>query len=98
MKSLIAIAALAFLASPAWAHDQDGNPDLSQSITNVHASHFPHIDGDEHGPERGEGDQYGSILLDLQAGERHVPHMPGDNHAPERGEGDNYGSILNDLG
>lgn len=73
MKSIIAIAALAFLASPAWADHLNDNPDLGQSILNVHASHFPHVDGDEHGPARGEGDQYGSIMLDLQAGERHVP-------------------------
>ncbi len=98
MKTLITFAALALLASPVWAHDLDNNPDLSQSITNVHAPHFPHIKGDSHGPERGEGDLYGSILLDVQAGERHVPHTPGDSHEPEKGDGDTYGSVLNDLG
>ena len=96
MKSTIASLALAFLVAPAWAYHQDGNPDMEQSILNVHEMHFPHVDGDSHGPERGAGDFYGSILLDVYAGESHVPHRSGDNHAPEKGSGDTYGSVLND--
>ncbi len=96
MKTLIAFTALTLLAAPVLAHDLDGT-DMELSITNVHADHFPHADGDRHGPERSGGDLYGSILLDLAAGESHVPHTPGDSHEPERGDGDTYGSILNDV-
>ncbi|MFO7696456.1 MAG: hypothetical protein R6X16_04785 [Anaerolineae bacterium] len=96
MKFAIAFTTLALLVAPAWAHDQSGNPDLKQGITNVHDSHFPHVAGDSHEPERGSGDLYGSLLLDLQAGETHVPHKAGDSHAPEKGSGDTYGSVLKD--
>ncbi|MDP1645366.1 MAG: hypothetical protein Q8L71_07665 [Thiobacillus sp.] len=95
MKSAIAFITLALLAAPAWAYHQDSDPDLKQSITNVHENHFPHIAGDSHDPERGDGDMYGSILLDIQAGERHVPHKSGDNHSSEEGSGDFYRSVLN---
>lgn len=95
MKSAIAFTTLALLVAPAWAYHQDSDPDLKQSITNVHSSHFPHVDGDRHDAARGGGDMFGSILLDIQAGERHVPHKPGDSHAPEKGNGDTYGSVLN---
>ena len=64
MKTAIAFTTLALLASPAWASHQDNNPDLKQGITNVHESHFPHVAGDSHEPERGRGDSYGSVLLD----------------------------------
>ena len=96
MKSAIASITLALLVTPAWAYHQNSNPDLRQSITNVHESHFPHADGDSHEPERGTGDIYGSLLLDLKAGETHVPHKAGDSHAPEKGSGNTYGSVLND--
>lgn len=96
MKTAIAFTTLALLVAPAWASNQDSNPDLKQGITNVHGSHFPHAAGDSHEPERGTGDIYGSVLLDLQAGETHVPHKAGDSHAPEKGSGDTYGSVLND--
>lgn len=96
MKAAIALATLALLATPVWAHHQDSNPDLKQSITNVHARHFPHTLGDSHKAERGEGDNYGSVLLDVQAGDSHVPHQAGDRHPPEKGKGDTYGSVLND--
>jgi hypothetical protein len=95
MKSVIAFTTLALLAAPAWAYHLDNNPDLKQGISNVHDSHFPHVAGDRHEPARGSGDSYGSILLDLQAGERHVPHTPGDSHAASNGIGDSYGSVLN---
>jgi hypothetical protein len=91
----IALTTLALLAAPAWAYHQDSVPDLKQSITNVHDSHFPHVDGDRHDPARGGDDTYGSVLFDIQAGERHVPHTPGDSHAPNKGSGDTYGSVLN---
>lgn len=97
MKTVIAFTTLTLLVAPAWASHQNNNPDLSQSITNVHASHFPHVEGDSHGPEKGEGSLYGAIVLDLQAGERHVPHGPGDSHEPEKGEGDTYGSAINAM-
>lgn len=64
MKSAIAFITLALLVAPALADDKSGNPDLKQGITNVHGSHFPHVAGDSHEPERGSGDSYGSILLD----------------------------------
>lgn len=95
MKTAIAFTTLALLVAPAWASHQDVDPDLKQSITNVHESHFPHVAGDSHDAARGDGDMYGSILLDVQAGERHVPHKPGDSHASEKGNGDAYGSVLN---
>lgn len=91
---VLAIASLSLAAPQAWAHHQDGDPDLAQSITNVHESHFPHSAGDNHEPERGGGDTYGALLLDIQAGESHVPHRSGDSHAPEKGSGDTYGSAL----
>ena len=96
MKSAIASITLALLVTPAWATHQNSTPDLQQSITNVHDSHFPHVAGDSHEPERGSGDLYGSLLLDLQAGETHVPHKAGDSHVPEKGSGNTYGSVLND--
>lgn len=94
MKTTIVFTTLALLAAPVWAAHQDSNPDLKQSITNKHTNHFPHVAGDSHQPERGKGEAYGSIFLDIQAGEQHVPHKPGDAHAPEKGVGDAYGSVL----
>lgn len=93
MKIAIAFTTLAMMAVPVWASDQDNNPDQKQGISNVHDTHFPHVAGDSHEPERGSGDGYGSIMLDINANERHVPHKPGDHHAPEKGSGDDYGQI-----
>ena len=74
MKTAIAFTALALLVTPVWAYHQDSNPDLKQSITNVHENHFPlfdiqageqhvpHKPGDTHVPEKGNGDTYGSVL------------------------------------
>ena len=93
MKTQIALTTLALLASPAWAMHWDSTPDMAQSILNTHAAHVPHVAGDSHGAERGRGDYYGSILLDVGK-EAHVPHRPGDSHAPEKGKGDSYGSVL----
>ena len=45
MKTAIAFTALALLVTPVWAYHQDSNPDLKQSITNVHENHFPHVAG-----------------------------------------------------
>ncbi|GEM_PF-1619126 len=95
MKTTLALAALALLASPAWAKHFDGDPKLESSILNVHADHWPHRAGDSHEPGRGSGERYGSILLYLDAD--HVPHAAGDSHAPEKGSGDTYGSVLEDL-
>lgn len=78
MKTAIAFTTLALLVAPAWAYHQDNNPDLKQSITNVHENHFPHVTGDSHEPERGSGDNYGSVLLDDQPS-GHVPHKQGDD-------------------
>lgn len=77
MKIAIAFTTLALLVAPAWASDQDSNPDLKLGITNVHGSHFPHVSGDSHEPERGSGESYGSVLLDDQP-TGHVPHKQGD--------------------
>lgn len=89
------ILALLVLAAPTWAHDMSDNPDMQQSILNVHDSHFPHQPGDSHEPEKGTGDSYGTVLLDAGS---HTPHQPGDTHAPEKGHGDTYGSVLHDVG
>lgn len=78
MKSAIAFTTLALLVAPAWADDKSGNPDLKQGITNVHDTHFPHVAGDSHEPEKGSGDSYGSVLLDDQPS-GHVPHKKGGN-------------------
>lgn len=94
MKHLIALTALVLIATPAFAHDMDKNPDVKQGILNVHDSHFPHKPGDSHTPASGSGDTYGSVLQDKGS---HVPHTPGDSHAPEKGKGDAYGSVLNDV-
>ncbi len=97
MKTSIALTALALLASPVWAAHFDANPEMAQSILNVHSAPFPHQPGDTHEPERGSGDTYGSILLDLH--ESHTPHpRTSHSHAPEKGKGDTYGSILLDIG
>lgn len=66
MKTLIAMITLSLLAAPALARHQDDDPEQQQSITNIHADHFPHTPGDNHDPERGEGEEYGSILLDVE--------------------------------
>lgn len=96
MKKLASLAILAFAATSAFANNWDDNPDMQQSILNDHASGFV---GTGYAPgqlERGTGDTYGWIVLDVQAGESHVPHMDGDSHGPEKGFGNAYGSILND--
>jgi len=61
MKTLIAMITLSLLAAPALARHQDDDPEQQQSITNIHADHFPHTPGDNHDPE-----EYGSILLDVE--------------------------------
>ena len=94
MKTSIALTTLALLATPAWANHFNSNPDMEQSILNVHAAPFPHQSGATHEPERGSGDTYGSILLDVNK-ESHTPHpRVSHSHAPEQGKGDLYGSIL----
>ncbi|PIP01567.1 MAG: hypothetical protein COW48_09755 [Hydrogenophilales bacterium CG17_big_fil_post_rev_8_21_14_2_50_63_12] len=94
MKNTIALATLALLVSPAWAHDLDANPDLKQSILNVHVYVYPNKPGDSTAPAKGVGDAYGSVLLDKGS---HTPHKPGDTHEPEKGTGDTYGSVLKDV-
>jgi hypothetical protein len=78
MKTAIAFTTLALLVAPAWASDQNSNPDLKLGITNVHDTHFPHVSGDSHEPERGSGDSYGSVLLDDEPS-GHAPHKRGDD-------------------
>lgn len=94
MKVFIPFAVLAFAATSALANHSDGNPELQQSILNVHDSHFPHKAGDSHEPAKGSGNTYGSVLLDQGT---HTPHTAGDSHEPEKGQGDTYGSALHDL-
>lgn len=94
-KYYLALTTLALLASPTWAKHLDDNPDVQQSILNVHDGHYPHAASDTgHGPAKGSGDTYGSVHLDLGS---HFPHQPGDRHDPEAGKGDNYGSVLLDI-
>lgn len=85
-RTVLVAAILAISSSGAFAHDLDGNPDLRQSILNQHgkASATAKL-------ERGRGDLYGSVLLDLWAGDT----LP--SAGPEKGDGDTYGSILYDL-
>lgn len=97
MKSTIALATLALLVFPVWANDLDANPDLKQSILNVHVYVYPHAAGEtaaSHAPAKGVSDTYGSVLLDKGS---HTPHKPGDTHEPEKGQGDIYGSVLKDV-
>jgi hypothetical protein len=96
MKTTFAIAVLALTAQPAFADNWDGNPDMERSILNEHRGGYVGTSFVSGAAERGGGDSYGSILHDIQAGERHVPHQSGDSHAPEKGNGDTYGSVLND--
>lgn len=93
----LAAAILAIAAAPVFAHDWDGNPDMAQSILNDHSSGFVGTGFSPAKLERGSGDTYGWIVLDVQAGESHVPHKSADGHGPEKGFGDTYGSVLNDL-
>lgn len=91
-RTLIASALLALAAAPAFAVDFDGNPDNEQSILNDHGNRG-YVGTSFSAPskiERGTGDLYGSILLDVGA----RPSSAG----AEKGQGDWYGSVLNDLG
>lgn len=89
--TLLGAAILAFATAPALAHDWDGNPDMQQSILNDLSSGFVGTGFSSAKPERGFGDTYGWVVLDVQAGD--VRPSAG----PEKGYGDTYGSILNDL-
>jgi hypothetical protein len=93
MNKLITLAALALLSSPVIAHDWDGNPDMEKGILNVHPEAFvgTSFSSRESVRERGEGEAYGSVLLDVAAGKI------GTSGAREKGEGDAYGSILLDV-
>ncbi len=82
---------LALATSSVFAHDWDGNPDMQQSILNDHTSGFVGTGLSASKLERGGADNYGSILLDVQAGDIRPAA------AAEKGIGDSYGSILNDL-
>jgi hypothetical protein len=91
MNKFITLAALALLSSPAIANDWDGNPDMDKSILNVHPEAYVGTSFRESVRERGEGDAYGSVFLDVAAGKI------GKSDAREKGEGDAYGSILLDV-
>ncbi len=99
MKMLISLAVLALAAPSAFARHWDGNIDLQQSVLNDHASAYVGTSFSPGEVERGSGETYGWIVLDVQAGEQHTPHQAGDGygHGPEKGVGDGYGSVLNDL-
>ena len=83
--------ALALAVSPAFASNWYGVPDMEQSILNVHASGFVGTGFSSGKVERGTGDTYGSILLDVKAGDIRP------SAGPEKGQGDTYGSVLHDL-
>lgn len=87
----LAAAILAIVASPGFAHDWDGNPEMAQSILNDHDSGFVGTGFSPAKLERGTGDTYGWAVLDAQAGDIRP------SAGPEKGFGDSYGSILNDL-
>ena len=89
--TFLAAAILAIATSPVFAHDWDGNPDMAQSILNDHNSGFVGTSFSPAKLERGTGDIYGWIVLDVQAGDIRP------SAGPEKGFGDSYGSILNDL-
>jgi hypothetical protein len=89
MKAFISFAVLAFAATSAFAHNWDDNPDLRQSILNDHSSGFVGTGYSAAKLERGTGDAYGWIVLDVQAGD--IKPSAG----PEKGYGDTYGSVLN---
>lgn len=95
--TLLGAAFLALASSPVVAHDWGGNPDMQQSILNDHPSDFVGTSLAFPELERGSGDTYGWIVLDVQAGASHVPHKSGDRHGPETGFGDTYGSVINGL-
>lgn len=90
-------AILAIAAAPVFAHDWDGNSDMEQSILNDLSRGFVGTSFSPVSLERGYGDTYGWIVLDVQAGESKASHTGSNSHGPEKGFGDSYGSILNDL-
>ncbi len=76
------IVALTFSISVAQAFDS--NDDLYGSVLFDQTIEAPH----NHAIQPGVGDAYGSVLLDVSAGE---------TGEPQRGENDEYGSILLDI-
>lgn len=90
---IFAATTILFLAAaPALAGQWDDNPDLRQSILNdVTSTGFVGTSLSTSKMERGSGDTYGWVVLDVQAGD--VRPSAGR----EKGSGDTYGSILNDL-
>lgn len=94
MKSFhtfLGIVTLALAATPVLASDWDDNSDMRQSILNDHSAGFVGTGFSSGKLERGYGDTYGAVLLDVQAGDGRPAA------GPEKGQGDSYGSVLNDL-
>lgn len=90
--TLLGAAILAIAASPVFAGQWDGNPDMNQSILNdITSSGFVGTSFSSAKTERGSGDSYGWAVLDVQAGDVRA------SAGREKGNGDSYGSILNDL-
>ncbi|MDD5366614.1 MAG: hypothetical protein PHR30_14850 [Gallionellaceae bacterium] len=86
-------AALALAAAPALAVNLDGNADLDQSILNDHGNTgYVGTSFSSGRMERGHGDLYGSILLDVRAGN----NTGGAGMTSD--QGDAIGSFRNDLG
>jgi len=91
-RTILGTAILALAASPVFAGQWDGSPDMKQSILNdITSSGFVGTSFSTAKPERGSGDVYGWVVLDAQAGDVRA------SAGREKGQGDAYGSILNDL-
>ena len=79
---------LALAAAPTFAGTWDNNPDMQQSILNDLSGGLVGTSISTGKVERGTGDMYGSIVLDVRAGD--VRHSAG----AEKGKGDAYGSVI----
>lgn len=92
IHTVLATAILALATTSVFAGQWDDNPDMRQSILNdITSAGFVGTSFSSAKPERGSGDTYGWVVLDVQAGDVRA------SNALEKGYGDSYGSVLNDL-